>query len=92
MPKFHFHRMVLCKVQYDLGLEDSHRDGIGQQILADGECGGLFKACSQQGLLEFGVHENVFGSIDDDNLCEVVVHQIGGRLSWMQLASREATT
>ena len=58
--------MVLRKVQYDLGLEDSHRDCIEQQFLSDGEYGGLFKACSPQCLLAYGVHENVCGSIDED--------------------------
>ena len=58
--------MVLRKVQYDLGLEDSHRDSIEQQFLSDGEYGGLFKACSPQCLLAYGVHEDVCGSIDED--------------------------
>ena len=66
MPEFFFHGMVLCKVQDDLGLEDSHRDGVEQQFLPYGEDGRLFQPGSPQCPLTHGVQEYVCRGVDED--------------------------
>ena len=66
VPKFFFHRMMFGEVQYDLGLEDPHRDCIEQQFLTDGENGSLLEARSAKCPLANGVHQYVCRGIDED--------------------------
>ena len=67
MPEFVFHWVVLGEVEYDLGLECSHRDGAQQQFLPDGEYGRLLHTCSLERPFSDGVHEDVCRGVDEDS-------------------------
>ena len=60
-------QLVSQRVEYDLGLERSHRYGAQQQPFPDGEYGRLLHTYSLERPFSDGVHEDVCRGVDEDS-------------------------